>query len=344
MKITQHKTDFPGKENIASYLLQHDSGASVTITNYGAIITSLLVRDRNNMFHDIVLGFDHLEEYTGKTYRSAYPYFGAVLGRYANRVKNGQFTLDGKKYQLPVNLGNDTLHGGPEGFDSKVWTVEDMGETPEPYIVLSYLSPDGECGFPGNLSVTVIYELNENGLTWRLNAESDAPTIFNPAQHTYFNLNGGKGTIDNHRVKLYADKWMEQDEAMNPTGKLLPVTGTPFDFTEKKPLNRHWNEAKGYDQSFIINEYDGSLKLCAEAENETASLGLQVFTTEPVVHLYTGRWIPGVTGKNGIAYGPSSGVCFETQHHPNAINLEGFPDTILRPGKRFTRTDRYLAF
>lgn len=340
MKITKEPTQL---NDIAFYLLQHDSGASVRITNYGAIISSLVVRDRNGDLQDIVLGFDDVVSYTGKTYRSAYPYFGAILGRYSNRIRNGQFELDGKQYQLPVNLNNDTLHGGPEGFDSKVWTVEDMGETPEPYIVLSYLSPDGECGFPGSLSVTVIYELNENGLTWRLNAETDAPTIFNPAQHTYFNLNGGKDKIDRHRVQLYANTFMEQDETMNVTGKLLPVENTIFDFTKPKSLNCDWNEAQGYDQSFIINDYDGSLKLCAEAENEEASLGLKVFTTEPVVHLYTGRWIPELTGKNGMPYGYSSGVCFETQHHLNAINLNGFPDTVLRPGEQFSRTDCYVA-
>lgn len=344
MKIIKQAIELPGKENVAFYLLQHDSGASVRISNYGAIINSFTVRDRNNVFRDIVLGFDDIQDYTGEKYRSAYPYFGAVLGRYSNRIRNGQFELDGKQYQLPVNLNNDTLHGGPEGFDSKVWTVEDMSEHPEPYIVLSYLSPDGECGFPGNLSVRVVYELNENGLTWRLTAETDAPTIFNPAQHTYFNLNGGKGKIDRHRVQLYADTYMEQDKTMNVTGKLLPVENTIFDFRRPKPLNRDWNEAQGYDQSFIITEYDGSLKLCAEAENENASLGLKVFTTEPVVHLYTGCWIPGVTGKNGTLYGSASGVCFETQHHPNAINLNGFPDTVLRPGEQFSRTDRYEAF
>lgn len=188
MNIVKQPAILPGKEHVAFYLLQHSSGASVRISNYGAIINSLNVHDRNGELRDIVLGFSELQEYTGKTYRSGYPYFGAILGRYANRIKNGRFTLEGKEYQLPVNLGNDTLHGGPEGFDSKVWTVLDMGEHPEPYIVLNYLSPDGDCGFPGNLSVTVIYELNENGLTWRLDAETDAPTIFNPAQHTYFNL------------------------------------------------------------------------------------------------------------------------------------------------------------
>lgn len=344
MNITQQPATIPGrKEDISFFLLEHESGATARITNYGAIISSLVVRDRNNQLRDIVLGFDTLQEYTGSVYRSAYPYFGAVIGRYANRIKNGQFSLNGKAYQLPVNLGNDTLHGGREGFDSKVWTVEGFSEYPEPQLVLSYLSPDGEEGFPGNIKVTVTYTLNENGLTWKLDAITDVPAIFNPAQHTYFNLNGGTGSIETHKVKLFSMQYMEQDEALNVTGTLLTTKNTRLDFSEPRLVNLNWNSEQGYDQSFIINAYNGSLQLCAEAWSTDESLCLQVFTTEPVVHFYTGRWIPEVPGKRGVSYGPYSGLCFETQHHPNAINLKGFPDTVLNPGELLSRTDRFVA-
>ncbi|MBL7728402.1 MAG: galactose mutarotase, partial [Dinghuibacter sp.] len=189
MKITQQNTEQTvNGEEASFFLLEHDSGAAARITNYGAIIGSLLVRDQNGMFRDVVLGFNTINEYNGMEYREAYPYFGAIIGRYANRIKNGRFTLEGQTYQLPKNLGNDTLHGGQQGFDSKTWTVVEQGTAPEPYIVLRYVSPNGEEGFPGNVQVTVTYTLNKNGLTWQLEAETDATTIFNPAQHSYFNL------------------------------------------------------------------------------------------------------------------------------------------------------------
>jgi aldose 1-epimerase len=344
MKVTKQKMELPGKDSgVSFFLLEHDSGASARISNFGAIIGSLFVRDRNGLFRDVVLGFNDLKEYTGTVYRGAYPYFGALIGRYANRIKNGHFQLNNREYQLPQNLGNDTLHGGMEGFDSKVWTVLDYGHQPEPYIVLSYLSADGEEGFPGNLSVTVTYELNKNGLSWKLEAHTDAPTIFNPAQHTYFNLDGGAGKIETHRVKIYGSQYMEQDEWLNATGRLLPVQNTPLDFTNLKTVNTNWNPEQGYDQSYIIDNYNGSLQLAAETTNADGSLCLQVYT-EPVVHFYTGRWIPAVKGKYNDLYGPYSGLCFETQHHPNAINLNGFPDTLLKPGEQFLRNDRFLFF
>jgi aldose 1-epimerase len=344
MKVTKHKTELPGKkEDVFFFLLEHDSGARARISNYGGIISSLEVRDRYGLFRDIVLGFDDIASYVDTKYRSAYPYFGTLIGRYANRIKNGRFTLNNSEYQLPTNLGNDTLHGGLEGFDSKIWSVLEYGTAPEPYIVLNYLSPAGEEGFPGTLSITLTYELNKNGLTWKLEAETGAPTIFNPAQHTYFNLEGGTGTIGTHHVKIYGNRYMEQDAAFNVTGKLLDAKNTPLDFSSTKQVNRDWDVAQGYDQTFIIDEYNGDLKLSAEAAPEDGSLLLQVYTTEPVVHFYTGRWIPEVIGKKGVAYGPYSGLCFETQHHPNAINLHGYPKTILEPGTLFKRTDRFLV-
>lgn len=345
MNIREQNTEKRADGSTASFfLLEHDSGASVRISNYGAIVGSLFVRDRNGLYRDVVLGFDTIPEYDGAVYRSAYPYFGAIIGRYANRIKNGRFKLNGQPYQLPQNLGNDTLHGGRQGFDSKTWTVLEYGTAPEPYIILQYSSPNGEEGFPGNLEVTVAYTLNKNGLTWQLEAETDAPTIFNPAQHTYFNLDTVPGTIGEHQVKIYGSRYMEQDEALNATGNMLPVQDTPLNFTSLKKVNTHWNPEQGYDQSFVIDEYNGKLKLGAEALAADESLCLQVYTTEPVVHFYTGRWIPSLTGKNGEVYGAYSGLCFETQQYPNAINLKLPNNTILKPGEMFSRTEKWDFF
>jgi aldose 1-epimerase len=340
MTIYKEPATASSDPGIEVWMLQHNNGGSARITNFGAVIMSWKVM-KEDVVKDMVLGFDTVAEYKGAEYRKAYPYFGAIVGRYANRIKEGRFQLEGLHYQATPNLGNDALHGGKEGFDSKIWQVAETGENPEPFITLSYISPDGEEGFPGTLETRITYTLCENELRFSMEYHALETTIANMAQHTYFNLNGGSGNIAKHAVVLHASRYLGQDDTLNATGAVLPVTGTPLDFTRFKTVSAHWDETQGYDQSFVIDAADGQLRLCAECRPENGAFTLQVFTTEPIVHFYTGRWIPAVPGKEGHTYGAYSGLCFETQQHPNGINIPQFPHTILQAGEVYRRTDVY---
>ncbi len=337
----QNTTLIQNEKEIFVCNLQHDSGTTAKITNYGAIIMSFEIVKDNNTKQDIVLGFDQVEDYWGDTYKASYPYFGAIIGRYANRIKDAQFTLNNHTYQLAKNLGEDNLHGGLNGFDSKVWSIVDSGTLPQPFVKLQYISADMEEGFPGEVTTTVLYTLLHNELQYEIIATTNEDTIVNMAQHTYFNLNKDLKSIATHQVKINATQYFEQDEKLNATGNFIDTKNSPFDFTEFKQIDKNWDEAQGYDQSFLIKNYNNKIQLVAECYGESKDIKLEVYTTAPVVHLYTGRWIPNVIGKNGISYGAYSGLCFETQHHLNAINIPHFPSTILKPGEQYYQKNSY---
>ncbi len=328
-------------EDIYLFTLRN-ANAEISIINYGAIITSFKVKQPGGNINDIVLGFDHPEDYLAEEYLAEYPYFGAAIGRYANRIKNGQFSIDEKFYPLAKNRGTDHLHGGRAGFDKKVWKCDHYSNNK---LVLKYRSKDGEEGYPGNLDITIRFELNNNELLYEFFANTDAPTTVNLTHHSYFNLNNGKGEIGDHTVKVNSSYILEQDDNLVVTGKKLAVQNTPYDFRIPKRINKEW-PAIGYDQTFVLDEnlpmdLSSGLSFAADAFSEKSNLKLEVYTSEPVVHFYTGKWIPVLKGKNGNQYGPFSGFCLETQKHPNAINISHFPNTILRPGETYHTKTMY---
>ena len=331
-------------EDIYLFTLRNTIGTEVCITNYGAIITSFKVTQRDGTINDIVLGLEKVEDYLSGEYLARYPYFGAAIGRYANRIKNGEFRIDGKDYYLKKNKGVDHLHGDTNGFDKKVWTFQAGSEKT---LSLTFRSIDGEEGYPGNLESAIRFELTDkNELMYEFMATTDQSTAVNLTHHSYFNLNNGRGIINDHLVKIFSSQVLEQDENFVVTGKTIPVNNTPFDFRKLKRIDKDWNAAEGYDQSFVADKSSGidnttGLTLVAEACSEQSKLKLEIYTDEPLVHFYTGKWIPVLKGKGGTTYGPFSGFCFETQKHPNAINIPHFPNTVLRPGETFRTKTMY---
>lgn len=339
MDTTNRKYCFthPGGEDIYLFTLSNSKGTEVSITNYGATITAFNVIQKNGAVNDIVLGFDDPKDYMGKEYLAGNPYIGAAIGRYGNRIKAGKFAIDGKEYTVKTNLPPEHLHGGETGFDKRAWHCESFSAQT---LVLSYNSPDGEEGYPGNLRVTLRFELNDdNELMHTYTAVTDKATPVNLTHHTYFNLNNGDGTIGDQVVRINASHILEQDEYSTTTGQLIPVDQTMYDFRKARAINKNWDTAIGFDQSFVVDKTEEAPD--AEAWSEKSGIKLQVYTTEPIVHLYTGRWIPSIAGKKGKMYGPFSGFCLETQIHPNAINIPAFPDTVLRPGKEYRHKTIY---
>lgn len=330
---------------IELYHLQNSHGVSVDVTNYGAIITSIKVPDRNGQLGDVVLGYNSLEEYVNAVDK---PYFGAVVGRYGNRIAQGKFTLDGQTYQLAKNNNNTNhLHGGIVGFDKVIWKAEPFSEDGANGIRLSYRAKDGEENYPGNVDVTVTYTLKEtNELVIDYKATTDKATPFNPTQHTYFNLKGeGQGDILDHVVQINAKGFIPTDETSIPSGEIRSVEGTPFDFTSPKKIGQdigaqdeQLKNGIGYDHNFVLdaaNTQDGLTKAAFVTE-PTSGRTLEVLTTEPGVQFYSGNYLDGrLTGKSGLPYIHRSGFCLETQHFPDSPNHANFPSTILRPGETF---------
>jgi len=333
----------PSGEDIYLFTLRNGTGTEVQITNYGAIITAFRVRNKKGAFNDIVLGFEKIEDYWSPAYLSQHPWFGCAVGRYANRIKNASFELQGKKYELARNHGNEHLHGGIDGFDKKVWKFIVSGESPQPFLELGYTSRDGEEGYPGNLKTVIRFELNDAGeLSYTYRAETDKATPVNLTHHDYFNLHNGQGTIREHEIRIVASHILEQDKNLVATGKVLPVEGTAYDFRDFSGINEGLKELDEYDKSFVVDEPGLTApRLVAEARSEISHLHLQVYSTEPVVHFYSGKWIPSVEGKGHTSYGPFSGFCLETHQHPNAVNLPNFPDTILQPGEEYFQQTIY---
>lgn len=333
----------PDGHEVSLYTLSNKSGMKVSITNYGGTITSIKVPDRNKHFDDVVLGFDNLEGYIATK-----SYFGATIGRYANRIANGTFRLDGKTYHIPTNEGTNALHGGTVGFNKRVWTAKEISTGHGQALELHYLSPDGEMGFPGDLSVTVRFSLNDKDeLRIEYIATTDKPTVLNLTNHSYFNLSGqGNGTILHDKVMLAADQFTPVDKNLIPTGEIKSVKGTPFDFLKPTVIGSRIHEdneqlklAKGYDQNWVLNNKGDSMALAAKVEDPNSGRVLEVFTNQPGIQFYTGNQLDGSThGKGGKAYPQFGALCLETQHFPDSPNHPNFPSTVLRPGQKFDRT------
>ena len=333
---TGHVLD--GKE-ILAVELTNTQGSYVKIYNYGAIINKFVVKNAHGEEQDIVLGFDDLEGYLSDDYLENYPYFGCVLGRVANRIKGGKFSLDGKDYTLTNKFDGNMLHGGVAGFDRKVW---DIIPTIDPSLTMQYISPDGEEGFPGNVKVILTFKLtDDNELLLDYKATCDQPTPVVLSNHSYFNLDPDGGSVDLHHHRIAASKYLEQDETYNPTGNILPVEGTPYDFLGMKLIGSDSVTGEGYDQSFILDKPVHEFALAAETSEHKSGLTLSVYTTEPVAHFYTSKNLQVSGGKGGKEYGPFSAFCIETQGYPDAVNHAHFPSTILRPDQVYHQRTIY---
>jgi len=335
------KSDFGTVDGKAVYLftLTNAKGIIVKITNYGAIITQIWMPDRNGTTGDIVLGYDRLSNYI-----TINPYFGCIAGRYANRIAKGKFTLDGKTYTLAVNNGENHLHGGIKGFDKVVWNASEFSDTTRSGVILTYLSKDGEEGYPGNLKVTVRYTLDTlNELTTLIEAETDKPTPVNLCNHTYFNLSVANTSILNHILEIFADRYTEVDDGLIPTGILPFVKNTPMDFLQPHAIGERITSVKGgYDHNYVLNRDTTGLIFAARLFDPFSGREVEIYTTQPGIQFYSGNFLDDtITGKNGIRYNQHYGLCLETQHFPDSPNQQNFPNTILRPGEKYREETRY---
>jgi aldose 1-epimerase len=342
-KMDIEQTSFgrlPDGTEIELFTLTNGKGLRVRIMTYGATVVSLETPDRAGRTADIILGFDTLDGYLAVN-----PYFGSIVGRYANRIAKGTFALDGVTYKLATNNGENHLHGGVRGFDKVVWKAEPVMETGSVGVRLSYLSRDGEEGYPGNLSVTVVYTLTEaDQLKISYEASTDKPTPVNLTNHSYFNLAGqGEGDILGHELMINADAFTPVDAGLIPTGEILPVKGTAMDFTVLKPIGAQIAEVKGgYDHNFVLRGGGGRLELAAEVYEPSTGRVMEIDTTEPGIQFYTGNFLDGaITGKGGKSYKQHYGFCLETQHFPDSPNRPEFPSTVLRPGEKFSSLTVY---
>lgn len=334
----------PDGTQVDLYTLRNDSGAEARISNYGGIVSSLKVRDRNGKLGDVVLGYDNLAGYL-----KASPHFGCLTGRYANRIAKGRFTLNGKEYKLAINNGPNHLHGGLKGFDKVVWTARTFQTPQGPALELKYLSRDGEEGYPGNLSVTALYTLtHDNALRLDFTATTDQDTVCNLTQHSYFNL-AGAGDVLNHEVTIFADKFTPVDATLIPTGELRSLDGSPLDFRQPHKIGERINQAdeqlklgNGYDHNYVLRNTAGQLVLAARVHEATSGRVMEVWTTEPGVQFYTGNFLDGsITGKGGWVYQFRNGFCFEPQRFPDSPNQPNFPSCVLQPGQTYKNTISY---
>lgn len=340
----------PDGRAVTLYSLVNQSGMRADITNYGAVIVRLFTPDRAGRIEDVVLGYDSLDAYLKVT-----SYFGAVVGRYGNRIAGGRFTLDGETYQLATNSksgGVPThLHGGKTGFNKVLWAATPSLEAGTPTLRLRYLSKEGEEGYPGNLEVTVVYRLgDDNSLKIEYQATTDRPTPVNLTQHSYFNLQGeGRGDILGHVLTLHASHVLPVDAKLIPTGELAPVAGTPFDFTTPHPIGARIDAdheqirfGRGYDHNWVLDDRSGRLALAAEVFEPVSGRTMEVWTEEPGLQFYSGNAMSGKNiGKSGRSYPRYGGFCLETQHYPDSPNQPAFPNTILRPGETYRTTTVY---
>lgn len=328
----------PEGKAVDLFTMVNSKGMEVRAMSYGGIITSLRVPDKNGKLDDVVLGHNSLEGYFPNK-----PYLGAIIGRYANRIANGKFTLDGMQYTLPRNNGPNSLHGGLKGFDQMVWHTEPFEHSHEVGVAFTYLSKDGEEGYPGNLKIKVTYTLtDDNKLIFDYEATTDKATPINLTQHSYFNLAGeGRGDVLGHQLSLNANRFTPVDKNLIPTGEIRSVEGTPLDFSKPAIIGLRIHDrydqlvvAGGYDHNFVISREGDTLALAARVLEPGSGRVLEVSTTEPGVQFYSGNFLDGtIVGKRGQAYQQHAGFCLETQHFPDSPNRPNFPSTILRPGK-----------
>lgn len=322
---------------IEAFTLRNSRGASARVMTYGATLTNLWMPDRRGIEGDVVLGFDDLKGYLGD-----HPHFGGIIGRFANRIAKGKFSIDGHEYALATNNGPNTLHGGTVSFDRRVWKGEAVSDGKSAAVRLTYVSPDGEEHFPGTLTVTVVYTLTEkNELKIEYTAKTDKATAVNLTNHTYFNLRG-EGDVLGYTLTLNASRYTPADNTLIPTGELAPVKGTAYDFTKPMTIGSRIaevekiKEAGGYDINYVVDGEIGQPRLAAKVVDPISGREMEVWTTQPGVQLYTANWLDGtIKGKGGVAYKRFGAVCLETQNYPDAVNHANFPSAILRPGETF---------
>jgi aldose 1-epimerase len=324
---------------ITEYTLTNKNGMQLSVINYGGTITKLNVPDKNGKLGDVVLGYDSLSGYLQR----ANPFFGALIGRYGNRIGKATFTLDGQTYNLDKNDGANSLHGGKKGYDKVVWTAEKQGDNS---LKLTYHSKDGEGGYPGNLDVTVVYTLTaDNSVKIDYTATTDKATPVNLTNHAYYNLSAGTdSTILNNEIQINADKYTPVDAGLIPTGQIADVKGTPFDFTSSKQIGRDIAQVKGgYDHNWVLNKKGNSLEKIVTLYHPTSGRVMEVYTTEPGVQFYTGNFLNGrlANTKGGAKYVQHAALCLETQHFPDSPNHPNFPSTILKPGETYKSTTVY---
>jgi len=320
---------------IKHFVLTNNNGVCAKVTNYGAILTSLTLPLKSGD-REIVLGFDSLEEYQSENYLKDYPYFGAIIGRYANRINQGKVTIESKAIQLPTNHGQHHLHGGYSGFDKQTWDAEILDES---RLQLSLLSMDGDEGFPGNMKITVIYKLNdENELAIHYSATCDKTSPINLTSHTYFNFTGGEENILNHELQIDSDQILENNSELIPTGNYLDVDHTAFDFRTQKKISKHIDSVENYDNCFVLKTEGKSLRKVAEVYEEKSNIRMEVSTDFPGLQLYSGMFI-NVEGNK--KFGPFSGVALETQGYPDAPNQENFSHGFIHPGEVYEHQTRY---
>jgi len=330
---------------VEKYILKNEKGMEVSIITYGGIINSFKVPNKEGKIEDIVLGFDSISGYTNPAYVNACPFFGALIGRYGNRIAKGKFSLDGTEYTLATNDGPNHLHGGVKGFDKVLWTASETQTDSTASLVLTYLSKDMEEGYPGNLNTKVTYTLtNNNELDVDYEATTDKKTIVNLTQHSYFNLSGDfSKTILGHELMINADKLVPVDATLIPTGELTDVTNTPFDFRTAKAIGKdigakdeQLKRGLGYDHCWVLNDQDEGMRLAASAYEPTSGRLLEVFTDEPGIQLYTGNFLNGtLPSKQGGTYAHRTGFCLETEHYPDSPNQNDFPSVVLNPGETY---------
>jgi aldose 1-epimerase len=350
-----------GKEHLGTvngaevfrYVLANDHGVTVRILTYGGVVQSVHAPDRDGRGANVVLGFGDLAGYVANNRPDASRVFlGAIVGRYANRIAGGRFTLDGQEYRLPLNNGGNSLHGGSEGFDTKVWAATEISDADAAGVRLTHVSPDGDQGYPGTLTAQVVYSLdNRNRLTIGYQATTDAPTVVNLTNHTYWNLAGeGSGDVHDHWLTLNADRFSPVDPELIPAGEPEPVDGTPFDFRRPERIGArlHLDDPQlraghGYDHNWVLNRSDTtSLSVAARAYDPASGRVLTVLTTEPGIQFYSGAFLTdALTGPGGRPYGPGAGFALEAQHFPDSPNRPDFPSTVLRPGETYHQTTVY---
>jgi len=344
MSLFNINKEFFGKTTdgaiVDQYTLKNSNGMEVSIISYGGIITSWKAKDRNGNYRDIVLGFNNLSDY-----ETISPYFGALIGRYGNRIRKGKFSLDGVEYNLAVNNGENHLHGGLKGFDKVIWDVEEEVNDKSVSLILRYTSSDMEEGYPGNLDVKVTYTLtNDDELRVRYEAETDKKTIINLTQHSYFNLSAGLSRdILSHEITINSDSYLPVDQTLIPTGELRDVGGTPFDFRESKSIgddinndNKQLTFGNGYDHCWVLKDQNQGVRFVASAYEELSGRLLEVFSDQPGLQFYSGNFLDGSLNSKGDGfYNFRTGFCLETQHYPNSPNEINFPSTLLKPGERY---------
>jgi len=340
-KTTKQPFGSADGQEIFLYTLTNTSGMEVKITNYGGTITSIKAPDRNKKLADVVLGFDNLGGYTAKSNTA---HFGALIGRYGNRLAKGIFKLNGRTYNVPVNDGPNSLHGGLKGFDKRVWRAKEVSSDTGPGLELRYTSQDGEEGYPGKLEVTVRYTLDDkNALHIDYSATTNKDTVLNLTNHTYFNLGGvGSGSILHEKLMLNADRFTPVDSTLIPTGKIEPVAGTPFDFRKAMEIGSRIGQddeqlkfGRGYDHNFVVNHPGDLSAIAARVEDPDSGRVLEVHTDQPGIQFYTGNFLDGSVSGIGGPFTHRSALCLETQHYPDSPNQPNFPSTVLRAGQRF---------